>query len=47
LIPISAAAVPLATMIAGILIFHEPGSPIRVLLLLGACGLIGIAGRVG
>jgi multidrug transporter EmrE-like cation transporter len=47
LIPISAAAVPLATMIAGILIFHEPGSPIRVMLLLGACGLIGIAGRVG
>ena len=47
LIPISAAAVPLATMIAGIVLFHEPGSPIRVMLLLGACALIGVAGRVG
>lgn len=47
LILISAAFVPLATMVAGILIFKEPGSPPRVLLLLGACGLVGIAGRVG
>jgi multidrug transporter EmrE-like cation transporter len=47
LIPISAAAVPLATIIAGILIFREPASPMRVLLLLGACGLVGVAGRVG
>ena len=47
LIPISAAAVPLATIIAGILIFREPASTMRVLLLLGACGLVGVAGRVG
>ena len=47
LIPISAAFVPLATMVAGIVIFGEPGSPLRVLLLLSACVLVGIAGRVG
>jgi multidrug transporter EmrE-like cation transporter len=47
LIPVSAAFVPLATMVAGILMFEEPGSPLRVLLLLGACGTVGIAGRVG
>lgn len=47
LIPISAAAVPLATVIAGILIFREPSSAMRVLLLLAACGLVGVAGRFG
>jgi hypothetical protein len=44
---ISVAFVPLATMVAGIVIFGEPGSPLRVLLLLSACVLVGIAGRVG
>jgi multidrug transporter EmrE-like cation transporter len=47
LIPISAACVPLFTMAAGVLFFGEPGNPLRVALLAGACVIIGVAGRVG
>lgn len=46
LIPISAACVPLFTMAAGVLFFHEPGNALRVALLAGACVIIGLAGRV-
>lgn len=46
LIPISAASVPLATSIAAILIYREPGSPLRIIILLAACGLVGVASRI-
>jgi multidrug transporter EmrE-like cation transporter len=46
LIPVSAAFVPIATTIAAVVFFHEPGSVLRVALLLVACALIGVASRV-
>lgn len=46
LIPISAACVPLGTMFAAIVLYHEPGNPLRVALLVGACAIVGVASRM-
>ena len=43
LIPIAAAAVPLAIVAVGLLIYGEPASLYRVLLLVIACVAIGVA----
>lgn len=43
LIPIAAAAVPLAIVAVGLLVYGEPASLYRVLLLVIACGAIGVA----
>ena len=45
LIPYAAAAVPLTMVIVGIFVFGEPASVVRVLLLVAACLIIGIASR--
>jgi small multidrug resistance pump len=46
LIPLSAAAVPLALIVTGLVIYHEPASPLKVVLLVATCGIIGIASRL-
>jgi multidrug transporter EmrE-like cation transporter len=43
LIPLSSASVPLATMVVAILFYGESASPLKVVLLLVACALIGVA----
>jgi multidrug transporter EmrE-like cation transporter len=43
LIPLSAAAVPIAIMLVGVLFYDEPSSLPRLATLLVACGLIGFA----
>jgi multidrug transporter EmrE-like cation transporter len=43
LIPAMSAIVPLASIIVGIVFYHEPAMVPRIALLVAACGLIGIA----
>jgi multidrug transporter EmrE-like cation transporter len=42
LIPAMSAVVPLASIVVGIVIYHEPALVPRIALLAAACGLIGI-----
>jgi hypothetical protein len=44
LVPLNAALVPIVTIGAAMILFHEPSSVARVGLLLVACVLIGVAG---
>jgi multidrug transporter EmrE-like cation transporter len=44
--PLLAAVIPLGVMAVSILMYHESASPLRVGLLIGACGLIGAAAAV-
>jgi multidrug transporter EmrE-like cation transporter len=46
LVPLGAAAVPLAGILLGALAFHEPLSWAKLVVLLAACGLIAVAGRI-
>lgn len=46
LIPLSAAVVPLVIVAVGVLVYGEPASLMRVVLLLGACLLIGVASSI-
>jgi multidrug transporter EmrE-like cation transporter len=46
LIPLSAAAVPLALIIVGIVIYGEPASFAKFALLVLACGTIGVASKL-
>jgi small multidrug resistance pump len=46
LIPLSAAAVPLALVIVGMVVYQEPASPARFGLLVLACGIIGVASKL-
>jgi multidrug transporter EmrE-like cation transporter len=43
LIPAMSALVPLASIVVGIVVYHEPAVVPRIALLVAACGLIGIA----
>lgn len=43
LIPLSSASVPLATMALAVVFYGESASPLKIVLLLAACALIGIA----
>lgn len=43
MIPILAAVVPLATIAIGILFYKEAASVLKILILCGACGMIGLA----
>jgi len=44
--PLLAAVIPLGVIAIGILAYNESASPLRIALLLGACGLIGAAAMV-
>ena len=44
--PLLAAVIPLGVIAIGILAYNESASPLRIALLLGACGLIGAASMV-
>ena len=44
--PLLAAVIPLGVIAIGILAYNESASPLRIALLLGACGLIGAASIV-
>jgi multidrug transporter EmrE-like cation transporter len=46
LLPLMAATVPLCAVAVGIFAYGETASPLKLLLLVVACGLIGIAGKV-
>lgn len=46
LIPLSAASVPLALIATGLLVYHEPASVPKVVMLAGVCALIGIASKL-
>jgi small multidrug resistance pump len=46
LIPMSAAAVPLALIATGLLVYHEPASVPKVIMLAAVCALIGIASKL-
>ena len=46
LIPLAAAAIPLATIAMGVLVYGETASVQKIGLLVLACGLIGFAARV-
>ncbi|HVB37964.1 MAG TPA: SMR family transporter, partial [Vicinamibacterales bacterium] len=46
-IPLIAAIIPLGAVAIGILLYREPASLLRVVLLLSACGLIGAASFIG
>jgi hypothetical protein len=43
LIPAMSALVPLASIVVGVLVYHESTSVPRIALLVVACGLIGFA----
>lgn len=45
LMPLAATIVPLAAVIVGVLYFNDPVSPLKIGLLIAACGLIGVAAR--
>ena len=45
LIPFMGVAIPVATVVIGILVYHESASPVRVSLLLAAAIMIGVASR--
>lgn len=45
LIPLAAAVIPLATIFVGVIYFGEPASPMKMGLLVAACGLVGLAAR--
>lgn len=47
LVPFMAAVIPLAIVFIGIFVYGEPASLQRVLVLAGACALVGIASRLG
>lgn len=44
--PLLAAIIPLGVIAVGILLYHESASPLRITLLVAACGLIGAAAAV-
>jgi hypothetical protein len=44
--PLLAAVIPLGVIAIGVLMYHESASPMRIALLLAACGLIGAAAMV-
>ena len=44
--PLLAAVIPLGVMVIGIIVYHESASPLRITLLVLACGLIGVAATV-
>jgi multidrug transporter EmrE-like cation transporter len=44
--PLLAAVIPLGVVAVGIILYHESASPLRVGLLILACGLIGAAAAV-
>jgi multidrug transporter EmrE-like cation transporter len=44
--PLLAAVIPLGVMAVGIIVYHESASPLRITLLVLACGLIGVAAAV-
>ena len=44
--PLLAAVIPLAVVVVGIFAYGESASPLRVLLLVGACALVGAAAAV-
>ena len=44
--PLLAAIIPLGVIAVGIFLYHESASPLRITLLLAACGLIGAAAAV-
>jgi hypothetical protein len=46
LIPLSSASVPIATVLVGVIFYHEPASLLRIAVLLGACGLIAVASNL-
>jgi hypothetical protein len=46
LIPAMSALVPLASIVVGIVVYHEPALLPRIALLIAACGLIGIASAI-
>jgi len=46
LLPILAAALPLATIAVGVTLFHETASALKIALLCAACGIIGLASAV-
>jgi small multidrug resistance pump len=43
LIPLSAAAVPIAVVLVSIFFYGEPAPILRVAMLIGACALVGVA----
>ncbi|MBS0579835.1 MAG: hypothetical protein JSR36_11320 [Proteobacteria bacterium] len=45
--PLLAAVIPLGVIAIGVIAYNESASPLRIALLLGACGLIGAAAMVG
>jgi multidrug transporter EmrE-like cation transporter len=47
LIPMSAAVVPLATIFMGMVLYGESASPLKLTLLIGACGAVGWAAALG
>jgi multidrug transporter EmrE-like cation transporter len=47
LIPMSAAIVPLATIFIGMFVYGESASPLKLGLLIGACGAVGWAAALG
>ena len=44
--PLLAAVIPLGVIAIGVLLYNESASPLRITLLLAACGLIGAAAAV-
>jgi multidrug transporter EmrE-like cation transporter len=46
LIPVLAATVPLASIFLGLILFREPASVLKIVVLVGACGLIGIGSLI-
>src|SRR5579863_4729730 len=44
--PLLAAIIPLGVIAVGIFLYHESASPLRITLLVAACGLIGAAAAV-
>ena len=46
LIPVTAAVVPLGVVVVGVAIYGEPASLMRIVTLISACGLIGVASRL-
>ena len=46
IVPLMAASVPLAAIIVGRLVYQEPLSTVKLILLLVACGVIGLASSV-
>ena len=45
MIPYAAAIIPMITSFAGVLIYREAASPTKIVLLIVACVIIGLAGR--